>query len=97
LIFSAIRALEYTMEMVNETKNMDKLKELNAKIDVEYSKTDDIYAMIEKDVLQVMHNTYSMNDENVKILKYIRKNLKIVDRLEDISTRLMFARIGGKL
>ena len=85
------------MEMVNETKDMDKLKELNAKIDVEYSKTDDIYAMIEKDVLQVMHNTYSMNDENVKILKYIRKNLKIVDRLEDISAQLMFARIGGKL
>jgi phosphate transport system protein len=53
--------------------------------------------MIEKDVLQVMHNTYSMNEENVNILKYIRKNLKIVDRLEDISARLMFARIGGKL
>ena len=76
---------------------MERLKELNAKIDVEYSKTDDIYAMIEKDVLQVMHNTYSMNDENVNILKYIRKNLKIIDRLEDISSRLMFARIGGKL
>ena len=92
-----IRALEYTMEMVNETQDMDKLKELNAKIDVEYSKTDDIYAMIEKDVLQVMHNNYTMNDENVNILKYIRKNLKIVDRLEDISARLMFARMGGKL
>jgi len=92
-----IRTLEYTMEMVNETEDMEKLKELNAKIDVEYSKTDDIYAMIEKDVLQVMHNTYSMNDENVNILKYIRKNLKIIDRLEDISSRLLFARIGGKL
>jgi len=92
-----IRALEYTMEMVNETKDMERLKELNAKIDVEYSKTDDIYAMIEKDVLQVMHNNYAMNDENVNILKYIRKNLKIVDRLEDISARLMFARMGGKL
>jgi len=92
-----IRALEYTMEMVNETQDMDKLKELNAKIDVEYSKTDDIYAMIEKDVLQVMHNNYTMNDENVNILKYIRKNLKIIDRLEDISARLMFARMGGKL
>jgi len=93
----AIRALEYTMEMVNETEDVERLKELNAKIDVEYSKTDDIYAMIEKDVLQVMHTEHSMNDENVNILKYIRKNLKIVDRLEDISARLMFARMGGKL
>jgi len=92
-----IRALEYTIDMVKETKDMDRLKELNAKIDVEYSKTDDIYAMVEKDVLQVMHNTYSMDDDNVNILKYIRKNLKIIDRLEDISARLMFARLGGKL
>jgi len=92
-----VRALEYTIEMVKETEDMDRLKELNAKIDVEYSKTDDIYAMVEKDVLQVMHNNHVINDENVNILKYIRKNLKIIDRLEDISARLMFARLGGKL
>jgi len=92
-----IHALEYTMEMVRETEDMDRLKELNAKIDVEYSKTDDIYAMVEKDVLQVMHTSHTINDENVNILKYIRKNLKIVDRLEDIASRLMFARIGGTL
>ena len=92
-----IRALEYTIDMVKETNDRDRLKELNAKIDVEYSKTDDIYAMVEKDVLQVMHNNYSMNEDNVNILKYIRKNLKIIDRLEDISARLMFARLGGKL
>jgi len=92
-----IRALEYAIEMVKETKDLDRLKELNAKIDVEYSKTDDIYAIVEKDVLQVMHNAYTMNDENVNILKYIRKNLKIIDRLEDISDRLMYARMGGKL
>ncbi len=92
-----IRALEYTMDMVNETEDMDRLKELNAKIDVEYSKTDDIYAMVEKDVLQVMHTTHTLNDENVNILKYIRKNLKIVDRLQDIASRLMFARMGGTL
>ena len=71
-----IRALEYTIDMVKETNDRDRLKELNAKIDVEYSKTDDIYAMVEKDVLQVMHNNYSMNEDNVNILKYIRKNLK---------------------
>ncbi len=92
-----IRALEYTIDMVKETRDIDRLKELNAKIDVEYSKTDDIYAMVEKDVLQMMHNNFAMNDENVNILKYIRKNLKIIDRLEDISSRLMFARLGGKL
>ena len=92
-----IKALEYTIEMINETEDMDKIKELATKIDVEYSKTDDIYSMIEKDVLQMMHQNHQLNEEYINLLKYIRKNLKIVDRLEDIVSRLMFARIGGKL
>ena len=92
-----IKALEYTIEMIGETEDMDKVRELAAKIDVEYSKTDDIYSMIEKDVLQMMHQNHQLNEEYINLLKYIRKNLKIVDRLEDIVSRLMFARIGGKL
>ena len=93
----AIKALEYTIEMINETEDMDKVKELAVRIDVEYSKTDDIYSMIEKDVLQVMHKKYEINEEYINLLKYIRKNLKIIDRLEDIVSRLKFARVGGTL
>ncbi len=92
-----INALEYTIEMINETKDRDRIQELAAKIAVEYSKTDDIYTIIEKDVLQMMHQDHSLNEEYINLLKYIRKNLKIVDRLEDIVSRLTFARIGGKL
>ena len=92
-----IKALEYTIEMIHETEDMDKIKDLSAKIAVEYSKTDDVYSMIEKDVLQMMHQDYKVNEEYINILKYIRKNLKIVDRLEDIVSRLLFARMGGKL
>ena len=92
-----IKALEYTIEMIRETEDMDRLKELATKIDVEYSKTDDIYSMIEKDLLQTMHQEHKLNEEHINLLKYIRKNLKIVDRLEDIVSRLMFARMGGKL
>ena len=92
-----IKALEYTIEMINETEDMDKVKELAARIDVEYSKTDDIYSMIEKDVLQIMHKSHELSEEYINLLKYIRKNLKIIDRLEDIVSRLKFARIGGTL
>jgi len=92
-----IKALDYTIEMIGETEDMDKIKELAAKIDVEYSKTDDIYSMIEKDVLQIMHQKHELNEAYINLLKYIRKNLKIIDRLEDIVSRLKFARLGGKL
>ncbi|MEA3433094.1 MAG: PhoU domain-containing protein [Campylobacterota bacterium] len=92
-----IKALEYTIEMINETEDMDRIKELDAKIDVEYSKTDDIYSMVEKDVLQMMHKDHQLSEEYINLLKYIRKNLKIIDRLEDIASRVKFARIGGTL
>ena len=92
-----IKALEYTIEMIGETEDMDRVKDLTAKIDVEYSKTDDIYSMIEKDVLQMMHKEHQLSEAYINLLKYIRKNLKIVDRLEDIVTRLKFARMGGSL
>ena len=92
-----IKALEYTIEMITETEDKDRIKELEAKIAVEYSKTDDIYSMIEKDLLQMMHQDHQLNDAYINLMKYIRKNLKIVDRLEDIASRLIFARIGGTL
>lgn len=92
-----IKALEYTIEMITETEDKDRIKDLEAKISVEYSKTDDIYSMIEKDLLQMMHHDHELNEEYVNLMKYIRKNLKIIDRLEDIASRLIFARIGGTL
>jgi len=92
-----IKALEYTIEMIHEIEDKDKLQELASRISVEYSKTDDIYSMIEKDVLNIMHKSHTVTEEYMNLLKYIRKNLKIIDRLEDISARLLFARIGGRL
>ena len=92
-----IKALEYTIEMITETEDKDRIKDLDAKIAVEYSKTDDIYSMIEKDLLQLMHQDHQLNDAYINLMKYIRKNLKIIDRLEDIASRLIFARIGGTL
>lgn len=92
-----IQAMNYTIEMIGELQDKDKLKELEARIDVEFSKTDDIYSMIEKNVLQNMHYDHEVNDEQINLLKYIRKNLKIIDRLQDIASKLIFARLGGKL
>ncbi len=92
-----IKALEYTVEMLHEVEDKDRLKDLASKIDVENSKTDDIYSLIEKDALQIMHKEHLINEEILNLLKFIRKNSKIIDRLDDISSKLIFARIGGSL
>jgi len=90
-----IKALEYTIAMAREIEDKDKLLEYASKIAVEASKTDDIYALIEKEMLQKMNKEHLLKEEHFNLLKYIRKNLKVTDRLEEISARLKFARIGG--
>jgi phosphate transport system protein len=91
-----IRALEYALEMItNFDADRQKLRELSGKISVESSKTDDIYSLIEKDILQQMNDASAIKDEAFTLLKYIRKNLKITERLEDIASKVTFARLGG--
>ncbi len=90
-------AFEYTIEMLNTFDDDDKIKKLNSKITVEQSKTEDIYSLLEKEIVQKMSDADVNVQEYFNLLKYFRKNLKIVDRLETIAQRVIFARMGGKL
>ena len=89
-----INAFDKNIEMFETFDDNDKVKKLAIGIDVEYAKTDDIYALLEKSVVQKMGEADGKAEE---LLKYIRKNLKIIDRLDSIAQRIIFARIGGKL
>ncbi len=92
-----INAFSKTIEMFETLNDNDKIKQLAIGIDVEYAKTDDIYALLEKSVVQKMGDADGLAEEYFNLLKYIRKNLKIVDRLDSIAQRIIFARMGGKL
>ncbi|GIU01081.1 hypothetical protein TSL6_15870 [Sulfurovum sp. TSL6] len=92
-----LNSFDYTVEMLQTFDDNDHIKALAARIDVEYSKTDDIYTLLEKDVIQQIGSADGFAEEYFNLLKYIRKNLKIIDRLESVSQRVIFARMGGKL
>jgi len=92
-----IKAFDYTIEMLNTFEDDDKIKKLNSKITVEQSKTEDIYSLLEKEIVQKMSDADVNVQEYFNLLKYFRKNLKIIDRLETIAQRIIFARMGGKL
>ncbi|MGC9350896.1 MAG: PhoU domain-containing protein [Sulfurovum sp.] len=92
-----LNAFDFSLEMLKTFDDNDKIQDLATRIEVEYSKTDDIYSMIEKDIIQKTGNYHTITEEYFYLLKYIRKNLKIIDRLESISGRVIFARMGGKL
>ena len=92
-----LNAFDFALDMLTCFDDNDKIKDLATRIEVEYSKTDDIYSLIEKDIIQKMGSSHTVAEEYFNLLKYIRKNLKIIDRLESISGRIIFARMGGKL
>ncbi len=92
-----LNAFDYTLEMLNTFDDDDKIKKLASKIAVEYSKTEDIYSILEKDMVQKMNDATCNAQEYFNLLKYFRKNLKIIDRLDSIAHRVIFARMGGKL
>ena len=94
---STLNSFDYILEMLQTFDNNSRVKELAKKIEIEYSKTDDIYSVIEKEVIQKISDSYKEAEEYFNLLKYIRKNLKIIDKLEAISRRVIFARMGGKL
>jgi len=92
-----INAFDKTIEMFETFDDNEKIRQLAIEIDVEYAKTDDIYALLEKSVVQKMGEANGKAEEYFNLLKYIRKNLKIIDRLDSIAQRIIFARVGGKL
>lgn len=92
-----VNAFDLALEMLQCFDDNEKVKDLATRIEVEYAKTDDIYSILEKSIMQKMNSSYTITEEYFNLLKYIRKNLKIIDRLECISGRIIFARIGGKL
>jgi len=92
-----VNAFEYALKMFQTFDDNDKIKNLASKIDVEYSKTDDIYTLLEKEVIQKICGADGLAEEYFNLLKYIRKNLKIIDRLDSMAQRVIFARMGGKL
>jgi len=92
-----LNAFDQSILMFQTFDDNDKIKALAAKIDVEYSKTEDIYTLLEKEVIQKICGADGLAEEYFNLLKYIRKNLKIIDRLNSMAQRVIFARMGGKL
>ena len=94
---STINSFEYVLEMLKTFDDDDKIKKLISKISVENAKTEDIYSILEKEMVQKMSDAEGNPEDYFNLLKYFRKNLKIIDRLENIAERIIFARMGGKL
>ena len=93
---SATLALQTSMNMLKES-NSKHIEEKYQRVIVEESKTDDLYSMVEKNILKLIAKNLELSKEYFDILTSLRKLAKTSDRAVSIANLLLFAEIGGEL
>ena len=92
---STLKALDMTLKMI-ESDDVDELKDIYHLMIVEEDKTDELYLMLEKNIIQKIKE----GDDFVKIhkiLRAFRRSEKIADRTISIANLLLYIQDGGKL
>ena len=93
---SATAAITLAMKAF-ETNQKDEVEAIYRNVQVEESKTDDLYAILEKNILSELSKLNEFNTNHIQILSTMRKLERIADRAVNISKLLMFAKVGGEL
>jgi len=96
LLKSANEALILAVEM---TKIDDEatLEQHYHKVCVEEDKTDDLYAMVSKNLLKLMTKKQELSKDYFEIMSSLRRLEKVADRAASIANLLLFAEVGGEL
>lgn len=93
---TTITTLTLLLKLFKETQK-EKVEKLYSDIAVESAKSDDIYGIIEKDILQMIQCDHAAIEDYFNLLKTIRKSQKIIDRTEGIASLLVFSKVGGEI
>ncbi len=96
LLKSTILSLQTAMSIIKESTS-NHIEEKYQRVVVEESKTDDLYSMIEKNLLKLISKNLDLSKEYFEILTSLRKLEKISDRAVSIAHLLLFAEQGGEL
>ncbi len=93
---SAITALKTALEII-EREEDNKTEEYYLKVMVSETKTDDLYSMIEKNVLKLASKDIEHSKEYFEVLSSLRRLEKVADRAASIANLLLYAHIGGEI
>lgn len=89
-------ALSLTVEMLKDT-NEANIEDCYNKVIVEESKTDDLYSMVEKNILKLIHKNLELSKDYFDLLSAFRKLDKTADRAASIANLIHFAHFGGEI
>ncbi len=93
---SAINALRLAIETF-EISDKDEIESAFRKVKIEESKTDDIYTILEKNILAKVCAVLDDTADYIKVLSTMRKLERIADRSVNIAKLMVFAEKGGKI
>jgi len=96
LLKASTQALEITISMIHDN-NENTIEENYNKVVVEDSKTDDLYSMIEKNILKLISKNLELSKDYFDLLSSFRRLEKIADRASSIANLLLFAKLGGEI
>lgn len=93
---TTLNALEYIHTYLENMTTSD-AHELFRKVSVEESKNDDLFSVIEKDLLNLISDSHELSADYVRVLGTLRKLERIGDRTVNIAALLLYAQEGGEL
>ncbi|MDD5210834.1 MAG: PhoU domain-containing protein [Sulfuricurvum sp.] len=93
---TTLNALQYIHNYLESMSTSD-AEELYRKVSVEESKNDDLFSIIEKDLLNLISESHELSADYVKVLSTLRKLERTGDRTVNIAALLLYAQQGGEL
>lgn len=91
-----IYALKYAIEGFDTVKESE-AEEILRKVKIEESKTDDMYAILEKNIMSQVCKRVDVSPDYIRALSSIRKLERIADRAVNISKLTMYEKKGGEI
>ena len=96
LLKSALLSTKTAISIIDEQEH-SKVEEKYQRVIVEESKTEDLYLMIEKNILKLITQKLDLSKEYFDLLSSLRRLEKIADRSVSIASLLQFAKLGGDI
>lgn len=93
---SAFSSIDFAIESLH-VKDKEDVTNLYRQVCVEESKTDDLYSILEKNIMADLCKDIEKSAESIEILSTMRKLERMADRSVNITKLMLFARKGGEI
>lgn len=93
---STLQTFRTAVNIIDSSDNED-IEDKHKKVLLEESKSDDLYSMVEKNILKTITKNVELSRDYITILSALRKLEKIADKSVSIANLLNFAYIGGEI